>query len=311
MVERFGVGAMAIGKQQVIRFVLGQGGKVFPALAARAGFELFCRTDDPRKPNSKQKQAIARAAPLMAQARLHRLRVGRGCVAAHEFRPRGKERGRILVVHGWRSRTDFMTGMIMSLVQDGWRVVGLDLPGHGQSSGRRLTVRLGVEAVTQASQWLGPFDTIIGHSFGGIVAVNAAIGGISGFKPVPFERLAVISSPNSFPEMFSGLSDAFGFSYRARAAMGRTVEKIAGNPVSFYVLADQVKRFGGSVLSIHAPDDKEVAYRDGQAIGAAGEHVKHIAFDGLGHRRIVADDQVFDALKSFAKAAPIEVSRAA
>jgi hypothetical protein len=302
---------MAIGKQQVIRFVLGQGGKVFPGLAARAGFELFCRTDNPRKPNSKQRNAIAKAAPLMAQARLHRLRVGRGCVAAHEFRPQGTERGRILVLHGWRSRTDFMAGMIMALVEDGWRVVGLDLPGHGQSHGRRLTVRLGVEAVTQASEWLGPFDIVIGHSFGGIVAVNAAIGGISGFKPVPFSKLAVISSPNSFPELFSDLADAFGFNARARSAMSRVVERIAGNPVPFYVLANQLKRFEGEVLSLHAPDDKEVAYRDSQAIEVAGDHVTHIPFDGLGHRRIVADAKVFAALKSFVCSVPGEMSRAA
>jgi Alpha/beta hydrolase family len=302
---------MAIGKQQVIRLVLGQGGKVFPGLAARAGFELFCRTDNPRKPNSKQRRAIARAAPLMAQARLHRLKVGSGCVAAHEFRPEGRERGRILVLHGWRSRTDFMAQMIVSLVEEGWRVVGLDLPGHGQSYGRRLTVRLGVEAVNQASEWLGPFDTVIGHSFGGIVAVNAAIGGISGFEPVRFAKLAVISSPNSFPELFSELGDTFGFNGRARAAMGRVVERIAGNPVPFYVLANQVKQFKGDVLSIHAPDDKEVAYRDGHAIGEAGDHVTHIAFNGLGHRRIVADSKVFEALKSFAGAVEAKISRAA
>jgi pimeloyl-ACP methyl ester carboxylesterase len=290
---------MAIGKQQVIRFVLGQGGKVFPGLAARAGFELFCRTDNPRKPNSKQKHAILRAAPLMAQARLHRLKIGRGCVAAHEFRPQGRERGRILVLHGWRSRTDFMAQMIVFLVKEGWRVVGLDLPGHGQSYGRRLTVRLGVEAVAQASEWLGPFNTVIGHSFGGIVAVNAAIGGISGFEPIRFTKLAVISSPNSFPELFSDLGDAFGFDGRARAAMGRVVEKVAGNPVPFYVLANQVKQFKGEVLSIHAPDDKEVAYRDGQAIGEAGGHVRHVAVDGSGHRRIVNDPRVLKALSQF------------
>jgi hypothetical protein len=302
---------MAIGKQQVIRFVLGQGGKVFPRTAARAGFELFCRTDNPRKPNSKQQKAIARVAPLMARARLHRLRAGKGCVAAHEFRPQGTERGRILVLHGWRSRTDFMAEMITALVHDGWRVVGLDLPGHGQSYGRRLNVRLGVEAVTQASQWLGPFDAVIGHSFGGIVAVNAAIGGISGLEPVPFAKLAIISSPNSFPELFSSLGDAFGFGERARSAMGQVVEQIAGNPVPFYVLANQVKQFKGEVLSIHATDDKEVAYKDGYAIGGAGDHVTHVPFDGLGHRRIVADRKVFETLKAFVGADAKKVRRAA
>ena len=68
------------------RLILGQGGRVFPGLAGRAAFELFCRTSDPLKPNAKEKAAFERAAPVMNEARHHRLKVGKGCVAAHQFR---------------------------------------------------------------------------------------------------------------------------------------------------------------------------------------------------------------------------------
>jgi hypothetical protein len=93
--------------------------------------------------------------------------------------------------------------------------------------------------------------------------------------------------------------------------MGQVVEQIAGNPVPFYVLANQVKQFKGEVLSIHATDDKEVAYKDGYAIGGAGDHVTHVPFDGLGHRRIVADRKVFETLKAFVGADAKKVRRAA
>jgi pimeloyl-ACP methyl ester carboxylesterase len=300
IVEPFWILHMADLKQQVTRLVLGQGGRLFPSLAGRAAFALFCRTENPAKPNAKEKAAIDRAAPLMAEARKHRLKLSSGCVTAHQFRAKGVSRGRVLVIHGWRSRTDFMANMIVSMVTAGFDVVGLDLPGHGQSTGRQLNIKLGVEAVTQASQWLGPFDLVVGHSFGGAVAVNAAVGGIKGHAPVPFGRVAVIASPNSMPELFTGVGRYFGLRIAAQSAMENRIEDVAGYPLATFVLSEQMKRFDGEVLVLHAPDDREVSYEGALAMAKAGDHVTHIAFEGLGHRRIIADEKVFAALREFA-----------
>ena len=298
---------MAVSKQQVIRAGLGQGGRILPGLAGRLAFALFCRTDDPERPSKSEQAAIDRAAPLMADARKHRLKISTGCVTAHQFRARlgvpGK--GKALVIHGWRSRTDFMARMIQKLVADGWDVVGLDLPGHGQSTGRSLNIKLGVEAVQAASTWLGPFDMAIGHSFGGVVAVNAAVGSIKGQKPVPFGRIAVIASPNSMPEMFKGVGKHFGLGKRAQAAMERRIHLVAGHPLDRYVVSDQLKQFDGDVLVIHAPDDREVAFASGEAMAKAGPHVTMLPTPGLGHRRIIADENVLVALTQFGSAHPI------
>jgi hypothetical protein len=293
---------MALNRLEVIRAVLGQGGRLFPALAGRLAFELFCRTDDPARPGKKEQAAIDRAQPIMAEARKHRLKISSGCVVAHQFRANRSVpyKGKALVLHGWRSRTDFMARMIASLAADGWDVVGLDLPGHGQSTGRTLNVKRGVDAVQAAATWLGPFDIAVGHSFGGVVAVNAAIGGIKRFAPVPFERIAIIASPNSMPEMFNGVGRHFGLGKRAQAAMEQRIHDVAGYPVETFVMSEQLRRFGGGVLVCHAPDDREVAFAGAEAMDTAGNHVRLIPFDGLGHRRIIADDKVFEALKRFA-----------
>ena len=287
-------------KQQVIRLALGQGGRLFPKTAGRLAFELFCRTENPTTPNAKEKAAIDRAAPLMAEARKHPLKLAQGCVTAHQFHATAPARGRVLVVHGWRSRTDFMAAMIASLVADGFDVVGLDLPGHGLSKGRKLNIKLGVEAVSQASQWLGPFDLVIGHSFGGAVAVNAAVGGIKGFAPVPFGRMAIIASPNSMPELFTGVGRYFGLGSKAQYAMESRIQAVAGHPLKTFVMSEQIKKYDGEVLVLHAPDDREVSYAGALEMAKSGSHVQHVAFDGLGHRRIIADEKVFAALGEFA-----------
>lgn len=301
---------MAITRQQVIRAVLGQGGRILPGLAGRLAFDLFCRTDDPSRPSKSEQAAIDRAAPLMADARKHPLKIASGCIVAHQFRakPDVPHKGKALVVHGWRSRTDFMARMIQNLAAEGWDVTGVDLPGHGRSKGRSLNVKMGVEAVQAANTWLGPFDMAIGHSFGGVVAVNAAVGSIKGQLPVPFGRIAVIASPNSMPEMFKGVGLHFGLGKRAQAAMEKRIHKVAGHPLDTYVLSEQLKRYKGDVLVVHAPDDREVAFANAEAMAKAGGHVTLMPTPGLGHRRIIADEKVFAALRKFGSAQSISAA---
>ncbi len=172
--------------EKVIRFALGQGGHLFPSLAGKLAFELFCRTDDPAKPGKGGAAAITRAASLMADAHTIRIQTSVGYVAVHWFAARAQLKGRALVLHGWRSRTDYMARLIRSLTEAGWAVASIDLPGHGQSSGRKLNVKLGVEAVAIINESFGPFDLAVGHSFGGVVAVNAAVGGIKDLNPCHF-----------------------------------------------------------------------------------------------------------------------------
>jgi pimeloyl-ACP methyl ester carboxylesterase len=293
---------MSRSSELLIRLILGQGGRLFPGFAGRAAFELFCRTSDPSKPNAKEKAAFERAAPIMNEARHHRLKVAKGCVVAHQFRAACgvPMLGKALVIHGWRSRTDLMAGMIKDLTDHGWDVVGLDLPGHGWSTGRRLNLKLGVEALQAATDWLGPFELVVGHSFGGAVGVNAVTGAIKGTKRLATARLVTISSPSSMPLLFAGVGRYFGLGKRAQAAMECRIHKLAGRPLKDFVSAEQIKAFDGEVLVIHAPDDREVDFSEALAMEKAGRHVKLVRAEGLGHRRILNDPGVFRAIRAFA-----------
>ena len=290
---------MAFNREKVIRMALGQGGLVFPAIAGRIAFNLFCRTNDASAPSKGEQKAIDRAAPFMAQAHTVRLQNSQDWIAVHWFAARSPLKGKLLLLHGWASRTDYMIDMIKALTIEGWAVAALDLPGHGQSSGRTLNVKLGVEAVAILHEAFGPFDYAIGHSFGGVVAVNAAVGGIKGIEPVPLKRIAIIASPNSMPELFASVGRRLGLQRKAQEAFEDIVHKVAGFPLGTYVIAEQLKYFGGDVLVIHAPDDREVKFADAEAMASAGRHVRLMSKPGLGHRRIIADPAVFKSLCDF------------
>jgi pimeloyl-ACP methyl ester carboxylesterase len=279
---------------KVIRSAFGVAEHVAPALSGRIAFELFRRTPSPRSLTPREKQAIAGAASFMQEARHHVLRTQSGCVQVHDFRPEaGRERrGTVLVVHGWRSRTEYMRAIIEGFRDAGYRVMSLDLPGHGHSPGRSLDLAKAVDAAATAAEWFGPFDAIVGHSFGGAVAVNAAAGSIAGIEPIPAGRLVLMSAPESMPEVFEDFGRFINVGPRSLEVIEKRVERIAGRPLSSFVGAEQLGSLSIPTLVVHARDDREVAPDSAIRYASAGSHVRLHWADGLGHRRILADRKI-------------------
>ena len=291
---------------KVIRGLFGAAERVVPQIAGKAAFELFCRTPNPKGLSEGERRAIVRAADFMEEARHHRLEVGGRCVIVHEFRPReGRERaGTVLVLHGWRSRTEYMKSLIEAYRDAGFRVMSLDLPGHGGSAGRRLNLATAVRAAHVAGEWFGPFTAVVGHSFGGSVAVNAVAGSIVGIPPLAASKLVLISAPSSMPDLFQDFGRYINLGPRTQSAMVDQVRRIAGRPLDEFVGSRQLAEAAVPTLVIHAPDDREVAADHAELFAAAGDHVQLRWAPGLGHRRILSDPAIVaDALGFVARQA--------
>ncbi|RWE60571.1 alpha/beta fold hydrolase [Mesorhizobium sp.] len=286
---------------KVIRRVFAAAEHVAPRLTGRAAFELFCRTPNAKVLSDGERRAVDRAAGFMTEARHHRLKTKNGCVMVHEFRPEPGRRaaGTVLVIHGWRSRTEYMRTLIEGYRDAGYKVVSLDLPGHGQSQGRRLTLVSAVEAARLTGEWFGPFVAVVGHSFGGAVAANAVVGSVKNIPPLAAERLVLIAAPSSLPAIFNDFSRMLSVGPRSQAAMADRVERIAGRPLHEFVGDRQLARTPVPTLVIHAPDDREVSADHARLYAGAGDHVRLYWADGLGHRRILADRGVVERAIGF------------
>lgn len=275
--------------------------QIAPRLTGRAAFELFCRTPNPSRVSQREAAVLRDASPFMAEARHHWLPTPHGCVVAHDFRSvAGHGAPAVLVLHGWRSRTEHMRTIVETLNGEGFRVIALDLPGHGMSPGRRLNMAIAVAAVRAAADWFGPFAAIVGHSFGGAVAVNAVAGSVRGVAPVAAKRLVLVSAPSSMPAIFEDFSRFLGLGTKAQLALARQVERVAGHPLEDYVGSEQLRVLDIPTLAIHAPDDKEVPFEEARRFEAAGRHVRLMRAPGRGHRRILADGEVAAAIAGFA-----------
>lgn len=285
---------MASLSQNAIRWLFGAAEHVAPAFAGRIAFTLFARTQNPNAMGSGARNAVARAAGFMSEARRHCLTTRFGRLTAFEFRPAAGRpwRGSVLVVHGWASRTEFMKAIVEGLRGANYRVVSLDLPGHGQSGGRQLNMVNALEALRVAGEWFGPFAAVVGHSFGGAVAVNAVAGSVKGIPPLAAERLVLIAAPSSMPAVFEGFAKLVNLGRRSYRTFAGRVEKIAGHPLDHYVGSRRLAEAAVPTLVIHAPGDREVPPAEARDHAAAGGHVRLIWVEGLGHRRILSDPGV-------------------
>ncbi|AOF91614.1 alpha/beta fold hydrolase [Sinorhizobium sp. RAC02] len=286
---------------KVIRLALSSVAAVSPAAAGRAAFRLFATTPGRRSRTAKERELFARSEGWMRQAQRVELSFAGGTAVAHRFAARPCEAfaGRVLVVHGWGSQAAYLSALTEGLVAAGHEVVALDLPGHGASRGRTLTLPMAVRAIDAAWQRFGGFDYFCGHSFGGASLACAASGLVPYVPAHRPRRLVTIGSPSEMSWLFKDLGRYLKLGAKAQVALEDHVERIAGAPLSAFDAANGAGRLNTPMLVIHAEDDKEVPAMHARRYAAAGSNVTLEWANGFGHRRIVSAEPVIDRIVDF------------
>lgn len=291
----------------LIRFLFRFGGRIAPKSTGKVAFRLFCTPLKPKKKSANHRAVLASGEALYASATLHKVKYSGGTIAAHEFQPhhaepvqlastaataRNTSSKTVYVLHGWQSNAWLMANFVEPLQTTGWRVICIDSPGHGLSSGRQFHLPLAVSGLHAVADALGPCDAMITHSLGGAVAATAIAGTVIHYPPMPVQKLVLISSPNSMPKIFDDFCHMVNLNEAAKASLFSMVETLSGRTVDHFTVASQLKSTAEDLLLIHAPDDKEVPFSEAEAIAACKPNVAIERAQGLGHRRIIASDDV-------------------
>jgi pimeloyl-ACP methyl ester carboxylesterase len=286
---------------EVTRLALKCVSAISPEAAGRLAFRLFSVTPSRNPSNAKEKAAMAAAAPLMARAQPVTLSFAGGWVMARHFAAPAdrREAKRILLVHGWGSRSDYLAPMIEGLTAGGAEVVALDWPGHGASPGRTLTMPEAVRAIDAAWRHFGGFDVSVGHSFGGASLACAAGGLVCDVPSHIAKRMVLIGAPSEMTWLFKGFGKLLRLSPKAQTALEGMVVRLSGRRIEEFDAARILGMLTVPVLVIHAEDDKEVSAEHARRYAAAGPNVELHWANGLGHRRIVSAAPVIERINSF------------
>lgn len=290
----------------LIRFVFGMSSSIFPKLSSKLAFRLFCTPMKTRNRSAHHLAKLEVARKQFEPANYHSVPYAGGHVAAYEFvnnRQNQSESKTVFVIHGWQSNSLLMGSFLEPLISDGWRVVFIDLPGHGRSSGKTCHVPLAVAAVHAVSSHLGKCDAMITHSLGGAIAAATIAGTLKGWPPLPVTHLVTISSPCSVKKIFEDFYRQINLGKKAQQHFAQIVRDLSGRTADDFDVGKQLSVSKIRMLVIHAPDDKEIGLSEAESIVAQIPSAKLHLADGLGHRRIIASEEVATIAVGFLQSA--------
>jgi 2-succinyl-6-hydroxy-2,4-cyclohexadiene-1-carboxylate synthase len=99
--------------------------------------------------------------------------------------PRRSRGGRLVLIHGFTQTRSSWSEIAAKLNRDGYEVISVDAPGHGESGALHVDLPTGAAALGGT----GERATYIGYSMGGRLALHLAVA-----RPDLVERLVLVSS---------------------------------------------------------------------------------------------------------------------
>jgi len=259
---------------------------ISPALSARAADWIFFRP--PRLAAPERERA------WLTRACRTELRVGGHRIVAHAW----GEGPTVVLVHGWAGRAGQMGAIGAALAGAGFRAVAFDGPGHGESSGRAITIVDLVAIIEALAEQAGGLHGVVGHSMGGAATVVALARG------VPAEAAVILGAPSTLEWVVSNFAEQVGLSPIAAAIFRERLETRFGADIwrrfSPVRLVAELRVAG---LVVHDRADREVPHAQAEHNAQAWPGAQVFSTDGLGHTRMLREPMVVDRLVGHMSAA--------
>ncbi|MFH6962991.1 alpha/beta fold hydrolase [Flavobacterium plurextorum] len=213
-------------------------------------------------------------------------------VVTYEY---GKSERKILLVHGWSGRGTQLFKIADELLDNGYSVVSFDAPAHGKSKGNTTIMSEFIASILEIEKQYGPFEYAIGHSLGGMSVLNAIKDGLKVKKAI------VIGSGDIVQDILDDFVAKLGLKQAISERLREFFEnkyQVKMDNFSAYRAAQKVKI---PVLVIHDNDDPEVPVKAGIHIHQNLENGELFLTDGLGHRKILGNQNVIKKTLEFIK----------
>ena len=215
-------------------------------------------------------------------------------IAMWTWGARSKEAPAVLLAHGWGGNAAQMRAFAFPLLQAGYRVIAYDQPAHGVSEGKLTGLPDFADVLGAVAGYHGGIEAVIAHSLGGAAAALSLSWG-----RVAFNKIVLVSPP----------SDLIGYSRRfarwywmpepVRKAMQKAIEERYGVLWEEIEVPRVAPRLNAQALVIHDRDDRLMPWTHGAKVARHWPNARLLSTDGLGHRRILADETVTRSAADF------------
>ena len=200
----------------------------------------------------------------------------------------------IWMLHGWSGRATQLHAFIDRFVEKGYKIIGVDAPGHGDSSGKKSNVLLFGKALLKLNQIYGPPYAYIGHSLGGAIGFLALKNGIK------FQKMVSISAPSIARAVIEESLKKLGATDITVRNMEKIFKERYHEPFENYTALKWV-RFAPDIpiLIIHDEGDKDAPFHHGEALSRELPNAEFYTTQGLGHMQILRDKKTVDKVVDF------------
>ena len=212
----------------------------------------------------------------------------------------------VLLVHGWGERAASLGALIKPLTSAGYRVVGIDMPGHGDSAHIKAQPNLYVAAETihDVADTLGGVTAVIGHSVGAHSTMMALKNGL------PVDSVVLLSPSSHLGHALTRFEELLSLPPRATAGLKRTIERRFGENIWDGTQGSELVRgVDTPALIVHDRDDPQVPLEDSKHLVSSWPSATLITTDSLGHGRILRDENVIAHAVSFIERSHVPAER--
>lgn len=272
---------------RLLRFMYSTLGPLFPNYFGKLAYEQWFTTTRFKTP--------AYELPALKSATRETIEVNHLPVAVYIWQDKTTEPEKtVLFVHGWTGRGTQVVNYIKKLNAIGYRVISFDGIAHGNSPGKQTCALEMADAVLALNEKYGEFDAAITHSFGGMVLLYAMSLGLK------IDRCALICPPKDFQIILDNFQRILTLPDNVMHIMIRKTFSTYGQIIRDAVnTINNVKHLSSRGLLIHDEDDNEIPWQNSEAITQAWPNASFIKTKGLGHRRIIHDDDVVSNIVKF------------
>ena len=200
----------------------------------------------------------------------------------------------VILIHGLGERAAALGGFIAPLTDGGFRVVGVDLPGHGASGGQMTNPIISAAAVREVAEHFGGARALIAHSLGGHAALWAMNEGLTAQRAVLIAPNVDMGYATEFFQVIFGLPD------KAMDGLKRKIERRYGPNIWRDLSGEHLVRHNTMPgLVFHDPDDPQVPFEGSERLVRAWAESRLIEAPELGHGTITRDDSVIERAVAF------------
>lgn len=205
----------------------------------------------------------------------------------------GNSAKKAVLVHGWCGRGTQLVKIADMLLEHGYSTVSFDAPAHGKAPGKRSNMTEFIEALIHIDKVYGPFEIGIGHSLGSMTLLN----GIN--KGVNLHQLVIIGSGDIVSDIMMDFTGKLGLSKHTSEHMKRDFDILLGSDVDTLSASYNGKTILIPTLIVHDKGDMDVPVSAARNIHSNIKNSKLIITNGLGHRKILGDEQVLTEIFTF------------